>query len=285
MLWLRYFDDAAVGCGGCLLFPFPGLGGRQAPGGPGGLLLRRAVGAKEIQQTLQALEDAYAFDPLILKGNISTAALSRFSQETLSYWYKLIQGVAEGTPPTWDTAPMAQALQEDAAFAARWQAQGAQAMAAQAAQELAAAVQNAVSPMRILPHRLELFSARGYSAKAAFWGVLLLLLSVLPVVAIRLLQHIRPFQTLWFVGGALLAAFLGCMALLAALRGFPLRGLLEEYSPLLALYGGSLLSRLQDILAAFGGGYAGGGAVLLTVFFLLRYRRISTTHHELSSFF
>ena len=242
---------------------------------------------KEIQRRAEELVGQYQFDPSLLQREADAAALSRFSQQTMEYWYGLAHGNPGGRAPSWDTTSLAKPLGEDAAFRDRWESQGPEKMAAEAAKKLGTSIENAVFPMKRLPVTLGLglFSSQGFLKKALYGSVALLIAAALLLLAIRLLQRHRPYQSLWFSGAGTLTGALGTGVILLKLRNVPLEAMLAKHSPVLAYYGSAIFARFRALLASFGFAYALGGAMLLILFFGLRYQWMRSSHPELASFF
>lgn len=205
----------------------------------------------------------------------------------MKYWYGLAHGVNGSGEPAWDEASFAKALREDAAFLARWGAEGSEQAASQAAQKLGAAIESAVFPFKRLPVTLGLrFLDSQNLLKKALYGLgALLIAGVLLLLVIRMLQRSRRYQSLWFCSMGLLTGSMGVGVLVLKLKELPLDALLAKYSPVLAYYGSAILARYATLLGSFGVAYALGGATLLILFLGIRYQWRRNTHHELSSFF
>jgi hypothetical protein len=242
---------------------------------------------KEIQQKTEELAGEYHFDPSLLQREVNVAALAHFSQETMRYWYGLAHGVSGSSAPVWDEAPFVKALQEDADFMARWNAEGTEPMASEAAQKLVTAIHSAVFPLQRVPMTLELerVASQGFLKRALYVPGLLLITVALLLLAIRLLQRNRPYQSLWFYAMGLLTGSMGAWVLLLKLRELPLDTLLAKYSPVLAYYGSAILARYETLLSFFGVAYTFGGGTLLILFLGMRHQWKRNTHHELTSFF
>jgi hypothetical protein len=128
-------------------------------------------------------------------------------------------------------------------------------------------------------------ASQGFPERALYALGVLLIAGALLLLAIRLLQRNRPYQSLWFYGMGLLTGFMGVGALLLKLSDLPLEPLLAKYSPVLAYYGSAILGWYQTLLRSFGVAYALGGVTLLILFWGLRVQWKRNTHHELASFF
>ena len=216
----------------------------------------RAAQMARITDKVNKLAEKNGFAPETALSLITEAALDQYNVGMISWWQGLLQADPTFTAPAWDATALEAAIAADAGFLAAHEERQVKSAARNAAKDVAAAIQEAVLPIRANLISFAFSKVLGkidlakYMAYVPYlpWamGLACLLLSA----AIMLLCARRPVRGAAFVGSGLCAGGLstGCMMLAVALLDVP--NMVSTMSVLLGLQVRLALHHLGLLLGA-----------------------------------